>query len=264
MEAGFDGDGGVLELAEGDAGLFEEGGGDGTEGVVAAVDDFGDAGVDDGFGAVGTGGEGAIEGAAADGDAVGGGLDDGVFLGMDAEAFVEGAAAGGVAGAAGAAAVAAIGDALGGAVVAGGEDLAVTDDNGADAAAEAVAAGGGDFGHHHEVFVPGGPGEEILDEAVGDERVYFGAEGVDSAGVVEAFIGEIAAGGHGLGGGVALMGVQLAGFPGAEFLESGGVAGAGAELGACEADALRGVDENEDEVDAAGGGRRPRRDGGSR
>ena len=73
---------------------------------------------------------------------------------METEAGVERAGGGSVA--AGTAALVAVGEVARGAVVAGGDDAVVADEDGADAALHAVGAGRSQGGQVHEVSVPGG------------------------------------------------------------------------------------------------------------
>lgn len=79
----------AFQGAHGDAGFVEQGHGNVVDGVSGVVDDFGDSGVDDHFGAQQAGAEGGVEGGSLDGNPVIGGLDDGIFLGMAAEALME-------------------------------------------------------------------------------------------------------------------------------------------------------------------------------
>lgn len=143
-----------VELHEWDAGFGEEFFGE-SVGIVAAVDDAFDADADEDAGAEAAWAVGAVEGGAGDGDAHDGGLDDGVLLGVEGAAvFVAfaGAEAHALAGAA--AEVGAVGHAGGCAVVAGGDDAVVFDEDGADLAAQAVGAFGDDVGDFHEIGVP--------------------------------------------------------------------------------------------------------------
>lgn len=143
-----------VELHEWDAGFGEEFFGE-SVGVVAAVDDAFYADADEDAGAEAAWAVGAVEGGAGDGDAHDGGLDDGVLLGVEGAAvFVTfaGAEAHALAGAA--AEVGAVGHAGGCAVVAGGDDAMVFDEDGADLAAQAVGAFGDDVGDLHEIGVP--------------------------------------------------------------------------------------------------------------
>ena len=136
------------ELHQRHAGLAQEGARL-RIGVVAGVDHAQDAGVDDHLGAVEAGLMGDVDRAAVDRHAVQRGLDDGVLLGVQrAHAVVVHDQT---------ADVRAVGQAHGRAVVAGGQDALVLDDDRADGGAWAGAAPGHLPGDVHEVFVPGRP-----------------------------------------------------------------------------------------------------------
>lgn len=92
-----------------------------------------------------------------------------------------------------AAALVAVGEVPRRAVVAGGDDAVVADEDGADAAFHAVGAGGGEGAELHEVFVPGwaeaGGGGEV-------ERLEVGVEGGEGGeGVEDAEVGAVEEGG---------------------------------------------------------------------
>ena len=78
----------VFEFTKHHARLFEEVACDDIHGVGAAVDHLPDSRVDDRFGAVRTGTERAIKSPPTNGNSMGGGLDNGVFLGMNTKAFI--------------------------------------------------------------------------------------------------------------------------------------------------------------------------------
>lgn len=123
--------------------------------VVAVVDDFFDAGVDEHFGADDAGCVGAVEDGVFDGDAEDGGLYDGVLFGVEAAADFVSLALGYVHLFAEAADFFAVFESFGCAVVAGAEDVFVFDEDGADFASEAGAACGDEVCHFHEVFIVG-------------------------------------------------------------------------------------------------------------
>lgn len=126
----------------------------GVDPVVDVVDGF-DFGLEHFFGAAEAWSHGGVDGAAFDGDAEASGGEECVLFGVDADAEVV-AGAGGVGFAVAAAvtsAVGAVGHVVGCAVVAGGDDTVVHDDDGADAVAEAVGAFAYGHGDAHAVFV---------------------------------------------------------------------------------------------------------------
>src|SRR5690606_27154236 len=117
--------------------------------VELAEDDALDAGVGDGLEAAPTRRRGHVEVGAVDAGAVLGGLDDGVHLGVrgaDAVAVLHQVAD-----------LVAVRKAPDGAVVAGGQDAPIADDDGADVLAVAGAARGHLVPDRHEVFVPARP-----------------------------------------------------------------------------------------------------------
>ena len=124
------------------------------ESVVATVDDLLYAGVDDQLRASEARGNRDVDRAARDGVAVIGGLADRVLLGVSAEALLEVRAALRRPGAPRAAASKAVLHAARSAVVAGGEDVVVLHDDGANRTAQAIATLGDDFRDLHKVLVP--------------------------------------------------------------------------------------------------------------
>jgi hypothetical protein len=163
----FQGFAGYAQL--GDIDLFFEFGVEVQQKFVAALvvevvdmfeEDLVDPGADEGAEAVHAGGQGAVGYAAFDGDALPGGVGDGVDFSVNGAGQVAGFDAGHLVLWLPPIALFFIGAVPGSgrrAVVAGGEDAAVANDDGADRAGEAGGAGRRQFGQDHEVFVPGGP-----------------------------------------------------------------------------------------------------------
>ncbi len=147
----------VVEEFQLDTGLAEEFFALGAGVVFAFAHNALDAAVDDEHGAGAAGGHTAVEGGAVEGDTAAGGLADGVLLGMDGADAVGGDTAVGFDGFAEEVShLVAVGEAGGGADIAGDEELAVFDDDAAGATTVAGGAFGGGVGQLHEVFVPGG------------------------------------------------------------------------------------------------------------
>lgn len=107
---------------------------------VVEINDAADFGLEQGFGAVEAGAHGGVCGCALDGDSKPCSGDDGILLGMDTDADIVASAAPVMVPfpAADAAAVHAVGDALWGAIVPGGNNPVFFDQNGTDFAAQAV------------------------------------------------------------------------------------------------------------------------------
>src|SRR5579884_985941 len=124
--------------------------------VLALVEDAADAGVDEHLEAVNAGGVGDVDVRAADADAVLCRLRDRVDLGVDgAEAVLLDLAGGRLRGVDQAAHVGAVREPSRGAVVAGGEDVAIADDDRAHLGAQARRALGHLAGDGEEVLIPG-------------------------------------------------------------------------------------------------------------
>lgn len=119
--------------------------------VVAGVDDSLDTGVDNHFGACQTRLVGDVDHASVGADAMEGGLDDGVLLGVERAhaVVVDDQVANDIT----------VGKAGWRAVVAGGQNASAADDNCADMGAIAGAAGGHGGGDLEKVLVPGGANE---------------------------------------------------------------------------------------------------------
>jgi hypothetical protein len=113
------------------AGFIKKGNGIGVR-IGIDIDDMFYAGVDNHFCAQNARLVGAVEGGAGGLDAVNGGLDDRVLLGMDGAAFFVHCAGGNVLGNAHAANIQAMGKASRSAVVTGGQNPIVTNNNGTD------------------------------------------------------------------------------------------------------------------------------------
>jgi len=114
-----------------------------------------DAGIDDHLGADYTGHCGAIEGGAIDIDAVTGGLDNGILLGVQAAAEFVALSRGDIETFPQAAAGIAVRDAGRYPVVSGGQDIALLDKQSPNLSAQACGTGGNEPGYVHEIFVPG-------------------------------------------------------------------------------------------------------------
>ncbi len=144
----------VLDTAAEYLGLGKQGTGLLVEGVLFVVDNLFNPGVDDHLRAGEAGAERHVDGGIFRGDTVIGGLREAILLGVGADAVAEAASRGRGARATRATAVHAILDATRRAIVAGGDDAAVFDDDSRNAATGAVAACADNVRDVHEVRVP--------------------------------------------------------------------------------------------------------------
>jgi len=184
---------------DGHAGLLEDAGAATVHTVLELIDDFHDARLHDLDGAPEAWTCVAVEHRALCAAAVSAQLEQGIFLGMEAQALVEAAAARRALVAACASALVAVEQAAGCAVVAGGQHAVLPHNHGADAALHAVGAHGRECAQAHKVRVP--CGAQSVQRRQG-ECVQVGMEIVDlREGIGDAQVAALEEAGEGVAGG---------------------------------------------------------------
>ena len=184
---------------DGHAGLLEDAGAATVHTVLELIDDFHDARLHDLDGAPEAWTCVAVEYRALCAAAVSAQLEQGIFLGMEAQALVEAAAARRALVAACASALVAVEQAAGCAVVAGGQHAVLPHNHGADAALHAVGAHGRECAQAHKVRVP--CGAQSVQRRQG-ECVQVGMEIVDlREGIGDAQVAALEEAGEGVAGG---------------------------------------------------------------
>jgi len=124
-------------------------------GITLGIDDGGDAGIDQHLGADDTGHIGAVQCRTIDVDAVPGGLDDGILLGMQTATEFMAFAGRNIKPFPQTTGVVAMADTGRHSIITGSQDVPLLDQNGADLPAQTGGAGSYQAGNVHEVLIPG-------------------------------------------------------------------------------------------------------------